>query len=246
MWQYPKFDLTLLLQFCLRISKMYVWVLYLQRQESYEVFNFQKLDFFIENWKLFNFSEIDRWIFLKFCGMIPDLVSSQLPHTECIELIVALLSSFWATVWRLWFEALLSYQGKLLNLLTTTYSWGQTDMPYIHQVQSNSFKMFKVSFWLKVNTVKLFSVWQKKCDILVLIWKFLIALNSNFVGQIEKCSGPTSWTTPPLSATCTNRDRINRLTLSVNTFSRPSSLQLEPSLTLDLFPNLRCSDPLQK
>ena len=36
--------------------------------------------------------------FLKFCGMIPDLVSSQLPHTECIELVVALLSSFWATV----------------------------------------------------------------------------------------------------------------------------------------------------
>ena len=64
----------------------------------YEVFNFQKLDFFIENWKFINFSEIDQWIFLKFCGMIPDLVSSQLPHTECIELVVALLSSFWATV----------------------------------------------------------------------------------------------------------------------------------------------------
>ena len=33
--------------------------------------------------------------------MIPDLVSSQLPHTECIELVVALLSLFWATVNRL-------------------------------------------------------------------------------------------------------------------------------------------------
>ena len=46
-----------------------------------KVMRFFVLDFFIENCKFLNFSEIDQWIILKFRGMIPELVSSQLPHT---------------------------------------------------------------------------------------------------------------------------------------------------------------------
>ena len=180
----PNFDPTLLLQFCLRISKMYVWFLYLQRQESYEVFNCQKLDFFIENWKFLNFSEIDRWIFLKFCEIIPDLVSCQLQHTECIELVVALLSSFWATVG--------IYFGKISSLKNVGHPksiefWGV--FSHFFSPLLCVISLFKI--WLKGSWIvrQLFTVycigfvllsvclnaafWSQKCCLLFLLYQTL-------------------------------------------------------------------------
>ena len=53
-WQYQNSDLALLLQFCLKILKMYEWLLQLQKQKSYKVFDFSK------NW-IFEFCDFKKF-----------------------------------------------------------------------------------------------------------------------------------------------------------------------------------------